>query len=136
MKTSSHITLTGKSPFQKGACFLLLLVFLLPPAVKAGTEGPGKDTSKVYALDDPRNPDCPCHTYQALADKEYKLLQGTEDSDDSATQADGTSGTKLSPAQNHAIHKSHVHKGRYWKHKSWWKRGHKIRKKIDGCSLF
>lgn len=33
-------------------------------------------TKSKYALNDPRNPACPCHQYQAQADKEYaKLLQ-------------------------------------------------------------
>ncbi|MFI5148302.1 MAG: hypothetical protein ACHQRM_01105 [Bacteroidia bacterium] len=136
MKTSAQISTQSKSPFQRGACFLLLLVILLPPAVKAGNNGPGKDTSKVYALDDPRNPDCPCHKYQALADKEYALLQGNRNSSDSSSLADESAGKKLSPAQNHVMHKSHVHNGRYWKHKNWWKRHHPIRKKVDGCSIF
>ena len=27
-----------------------------------------------YPINDPRNPDCPCHKYQKLADEEYKKL--------------------------------------------------------------
>jgi hypothetical protein len=33
----------------------------------------GGDTTKVkYDINDPRNPDCPCHKYQQMADEEYK----------------------------------------------------------------
>jgi hypothetical protein len=28
-----------------------------------------------YELNDPRNPNCPCHKYQKLADEEFKLRQ-------------------------------------------------------------
>jgi hypothetical protein len=28
-----------------------------------------------YELNDPRNPNCPCHKFQKLADDEYKLVQ-------------------------------------------------------------
>ncbi len=45
------------------------------PAVKQLAAG---DTSKKYPIDDPRNPDCPCHKYQKLADEEYKRLQEEE----------------------------------------------------------
>jgi hypothetical protein len=35
----------------------------------------GGDTTKVkYDLNDPRNPDCPCHQYQKLADEEYQQM--------------------------------------------------------------
>ncbi len=33
---------------------------------------PSKDSTKVqYQLNDPRNPDCPCHKYQKVAENEY-----------------------------------------------------------------
>jgi hypothetical protein len=36
---------------------------------------PPRDTTKQqYALNDPRNPDCPCHKYQKLAENEYAEL--------------------------------------------------------------
>ena len=34
-----------------------------------------EDSSKKYFdLNDPRNPNCPCHKYQKLADEEYKKI--------------------------------------------------------------
>jgi hypothetical protein len=37
----------------------------------------GGDTTKVkYDINDPRNPDCPCHKYQQLADEEYQRMLG------------------------------------------------------------
>lgn len=31
--------------------------------------------AKKYPLNDPRNPNCPCHVYQKMAEKEYKKEQ-------------------------------------------------------------
>ncbi|MFL5764055.1 MAG: hypothetical protein ACJ77K_08950 [Bacteroidia bacterium] len=33
-----------------------------------------------YALNDPRNPDCPCHKYQKMADDEYNKLHNVNQS--------------------------------------------------------
>jgi hypothetical protein len=33
---------------------------------------PKDSTKQKYDLNDPRNPDCPCHKYQKLAEDEYK----------------------------------------------------------------
>lgn len=38
----------------------------------------GDSTKTKFPLDDPRNPDCPCHKYQKLADDEYKKLLAKE----------------------------------------------------------
>ena len=46
--------------------FLLLFSFLSSKAL-------GEDSLKnKFDLNDPRNPDCPCHKYQQQADKEYQ----------------------------------------------------------------
>ncbi|HEY1039101.1 MAG TPA: hypothetical protein VGF30_06830 [Bacteroidia bacterium] len=38
------------------------------------------DTTKVkYDINDPRNPDCPCHKYQQLADEEYQMQIANDD---------------------------------------------------------
>lgn len=31
----------------------------------------------MYNINDPRNPECPCHNYQKIADDEYKKLLAT-----------------------------------------------------------
>ncbi len=53
-------------------CFLLFGAHLL-----CASNGLETDSTKgKYPITDPRNPNCPCHKYQAEADKEYaKLLQ-------------------------------------------------------------
>ncbi len=33
---------------------------------------------KSYDINDPRNPNCPCHKYQKMADDEYAKLMGKE----------------------------------------------------------
>jgi len=49
------------------------LWFIICPA--ATQVLPMKDSTKQqYALNDPRNPDCPCHKYQKLAEEEYNEL--------------------------------------------------------------
>ena len=45
---------------------LFLLVLFFSVSVKS-------QTSK-YDINDPRNPHCPCHKYQKLADEEYKKM--------------------------------------------------------------
>ncbi len=37
-----------------------------------------KDDSLKFDITDPRNPKCPCHKYQKLADEEYRKLLGRE----------------------------------------------------------
>ncbi|MBK9285997.1 MAG: hypothetical protein IPM51_17005 [Sphingobacteriaceae bacterium] len=44
-----------------------------------------------YDINDPRNPNCPCHKYQKLADEEYKkLLAGAQSNSDSKNNAQRT----------------------------------------------
>ena len=37
-----------------------------------------KTNAQQYDINDPRNPDCPCHKMQELADKEFAMLNGSE----------------------------------------------------------
>jgi hypothetical protein len=52
-------------------CFLPALLFFM--CLLAGSFCFGQNKVQ-YALNDPRNPDCPCHKYQKMADDEYKKL--------------------------------------------------------------
>jgi hypothetical protein len=47
-----------------------LCLFLYTSPCKAAL--PKDSIKKKYDLNDPRNPDCPCHKYQKLAEDEYK----------------------------------------------------------------
>ncbi|CAN5358335.1 hypothetical protein BH09BAC5_BH09BAC5_02200 [soil metagenome] len=55
---------------------LTMISFILlfaPKTSSACTNGISPDTNIVkYDLNDPRNPDCPCHAAQKLADEEYQ----------------------------------------------------------------
>lgn len=42
-------------------------------------------TTAQYDINDPRNPNCPCHKYQKIADEEYKKLL-TKANDNSVQQ--------------------------------------------------
>lgn len=66
------------------ALFVFLTVFLFQTSVRVESRtglkynavSPGPDTNKVkYDINDPRNPDCPCHAAQKLADDEYRRSQ-------------------------------------------------------------
>ena len=58
---------------------LLLTLFALPNpgSIFASGPGSGRDSTRQqsFGLNDPRNPDCPCHKYQQLAEEEYRKLQ-------------------------------------------------------------
>jgi hypothetical protein len=51
--------------------FILLIVLLSSSLSLAGN---GDSLKGKYGINDPRNPKCPCHNYQKLADDEYKIL--------------------------------------------------------------
>ncbi len=58
------------------SCSALLFIFIIcitPKTASSCTIAFNPDTNIVkYDLNDPRNPDCPCHAAQKLADEEYK----------------------------------------------------------------
>lgn len=56
---------------------VLCLLFLFGAQLLSASGGAEGDSTKgKYPITDPRNPNCPCHKYQAQADREYaKLLQ-------------------------------------------------------------
>jgi hypothetical protein len=56
--------------------FLFLGFFLVPKTSAASDNTVVPDTNIVkYDLNDPRNPDCPCHKAQQLAEAEYRKSQ-------------------------------------------------------------
>ena len=65
-------------------CLLLLFIFTfcLPKTSSACTIAYYPDSTKTkYELNDPRNPDCPCHAAQKQAEEEYKKLQQQQSQD-------------------------------------------------------
>jgi hypothetical protein len=60
-------------PFIKPiGAICLLLAFLLCISFADASNTGTDSTKQKYALNDPRNPDCPCHKYQQQAEKEYQ----------------------------------------------------------------
>jgi hypothetical protein len=53
-------------------CFIYL--FLGNAKCAAALPGPADSVKIKYDITDPRNPDCPCHKYQKLAEKEFKRI--------------------------------------------------------------
>ena len=75
-----HIFLrAAKSSFSLSIYYLLGLFFLFFMACSGNVYGVTDTTLKKqqYNINDPRNPDCPCHKYQKMAEEEYvnKTLQ-------------------------------------------------------------
>ncbi len=52
---------------------LVFLFFLFGVQIMIAGDG-DKPKKAQYDLNDPRNPDCPCHKYQKLADEEFMRL--------------------------------------------------------------
>ena len=63
--------------YSKGKRIISLIFLSLLLCVQISLAGDGDKGKKgKFDLNDPRNPDCPCHKYQKIADEEYfKLLK-------------------------------------------------------------
>ena len=75
---------------------ILLFLFLTDIAVHAQTSGTDNKVQK-YDINDPRNPDCPCHQHQKLADEEYKKLMKNDSGNSVVGQQSG--GVERKPVQ-------------------------------------
>lgn len=67
MRTIVFDIQTSSKAFRLTTC---LLFFLFLSVLKTNAQ--------QYDINDPRNPDCPCHKMQELADKEFAMLNGSE----------------------------------------------------------
>lgn len=59
-----------------------------------------------YDINDPRNPNCPCHKYQKMADDEYKQTQHSNQTNQFVINAD------IDPVRNKGIDRSFQQKDR------------------------
>lgn len=80
-QTTNYQKGTGTGKKHPGPFLLFLFLVLFAPGLSA-TEIPVSipgDTDEVaqqeYDINDPRNPDCPCHQWQKQADEEYQRMQ-------------------------------------------------------------
>lgn len=62
--------LSASPPLLRKGRLLGLLFFLF---TQISFAQPGND-KQVFDLNDPRNPDCPCHKYQKMADDEFEQI--------------------------------------------------------------
>ena len=62
------------SCFGKGRLVGLLVLLITQLSIAQNN-----NMKQEYDLNDPRNPDCPCHKYQKLADVEFKNLQNSKE---------------------------------------------------------
>jgi hypothetical protein len=80
---------------RRGILLAVSLLFLFFVKSKACTSLAGDDSLKSkYDINDPRNPNCPCHKYQQLADNEYKQMQSNQINHFSYTPSLGTDRSK------------------------------------------
>jgi hypothetical protein len=86
---TSLITKRRKGISLVPALFVFMMMFLFAPNARAESSDVSDsagtailpDTGK-YDLNDPRNPDCPCHKAQKLADDEYRKSQVQQQNND------------------------------------------------------
>jgi hypothetical protein len=73
---------------------LFLTFFFAQPAYgnSDSTKTKNKKEGTEYPLDDPRNPNCPCHVYQKIADAEWKKIH-TESQKSQKGSSSGISNT-------------------------------------------
>ena len=65
-----ELKMKTKSKYQ-----FLVVLLLFGAQLLCASNGTESDSTKgKYPLNDPRNPSCPCHKYQKLADMEYAQL--------------------------------------------------------------
>jgi hypothetical protein len=55
-----------------------IFLFFLIPVLSFSSVVRSDTTKQQYPLNDPRNPDCPCHKYQKLAEDEFNKGQHNE----------------------------------------------------------
>lgn len=67
---------TNKRYSRNGVGLTLILFLFFFSPVLFSTNVLLEDSTKKFELNDPRNPDCPCHKYQKLADEEYQRSLG------------------------------------------------------------
>jgi hypothetical protein len=53
---------------------VVLFIFFFKSSFSRESDDTTKKAVSTYDINDPRNPDCPCHKYQKLADEEYARL--------------------------------------------------------------
>jgi hypothetical protein len=87
--------LNASLPLLRKGRLLGLLFFLFTQITFAQ---PGND-KQVFDLNDPRNPDCPCHKYQKMADEEFEQLNKKKKLDQSGEVADVGDDQNLNPKQ-------------------------------------
>lgn len=103
--------MSAKSKYMSLGFLLLFGAHLL-----GASNGVETDSTKgKYALNDPRNPNCPCHKYQQQADKEYaKLIASGANNGNVETKGDDFGDIKKikklhsrkrfwGPARNHKV---------------------------------
>ena len=104
---------------------------------------PGDSAKNKYDINDPRNPHCPCHQYQKLADEEYAKLQSKEKKGIVSILNGGSqnSGKNLGKQNGSAnlfwfYHKKKKFAGKNPKAKGYGKMKYKISDKLSRCFHF
>ncbi len=136
---------------------VLFFVFILISSISlAGSFTPPDSLKSEYPINDPRNPNCPCHAQQKIADEEYKQyllalnknnkevvtnnntknlgennleIKKIEDKETSISSSSGSGKKSYSKIRRNFIKWKAKRKGKTKKHKSFIKRF----KIIDDC---
>lgn len=95
----------------------------------------GEDSLKTkYDLNDPRNPNCPCHKYQKQADEEYKTLlasqnKGRWETKDNADRTNSGTFSNSDRQTNNLSSENSNGSDKIKKHRSDYSKKHKRKKK-------
>ncbi len=126
-----------KSAFRAGAlaCLFLLIQMATTNAQSAHVHEriTKNDSSNIYSIDDPRNPHCPCHEYQKQAEKEYARIIEKVDSKLGSSSENLRHNTN---SQKTLAKRSFRSRKKQWLIRNRQKKKRKIKKRIDGCSIF
>lgn len=88
----------GKFLLWRSLFIFFMLLLFCPNKSFASTDSLVGDTTVKYDLNDPRNPNCPCHDAQKKADEEYRKLQ-EQQAKEQANQ-NGNTQTNNNPTNN------------------------------------
>jgi hypothetical protein len=115
------------------ACLFLLIRMANTNAQPAHERITEKDTTHIYPLDDPRNPRCPCHEYQKQAEKEYARIL---EKNDSKLRSYSWNMVYNTNSKKTLLKRSFRSRRKQWFIRNRRNKKQKIKKHIDGCSIF
>jgi len=96
---------------------IFLLFALLLSVFNTEAFNPPDSLKSKYALNDPRNPNCPCHKYQKLAEEEYQKLKKATSNPNKNFNSNSDTNTENTSLNSKEKNKTTVARKYYKQHK-------------------